>query len=570
MHRNTKRLVSGLLAAAFGLLVLPRAAAEPWTYEVDAVMATYGVEYYPDVGFEDPRLQYRKDTTGTTDTAGTANAAAGAIAETYSMQDSGVAVYADNSNTTGTDDYTVVIPSELTFTESDSEKNLSISGTVQNHRILTIGVASENSYALKNADTKNYAVGYKVTLTDGTGITANDTGKTYTVETTDAAVNYSTAMKVTLDEDRSDAKVSGDYTDTLTFTMECTKKPTVTVRYESMDSTIAVTSGSALDGYPRTSVWENVSVEEVEVGKTYTYTNASYNDLEWENQTCEVTITADQTDYYADFLRKMYSLDLNTAVWVEEEGRYVNPHGQTSGSLNEQGWGRVQATINGKKRYNAVFDYYTAHPVGTKYQFELVELGTDYKVVGHGVNLDISKLQKGECTPLTGNIGDRISGSLDSSSVPYPSDTPRTNKTYGGVTVWIFVEKIDTATESSEAVDDATTLLPSWDDTTKPVVIDTSTADTVTAQEPAEKDTDSVAVLPMPDKTRPVAVEMPAADTAADTANTAKDADTTADTGKDTADAAEDPDTASEEEVLRIMDADEMLAEFALQDEDPV
>lgn len=56
MHRTTKRLASALLAAVLcAAAALPAGADyEPWTYEVDSVMGGYGVEYYSDVGFENP------------------------------------------------------------------------------------------------------------------------------------------------------------------------------------------------------------------------------------------------------------------------------------------------------------------------------------------------------------------------------------------------------------------------------------------------------------------------------------------------------------------------------------
>ena len=57
MHHKNIRALALALAAALCLLLVPTAAAdyEPWTYEVDDQMGSYGVDYYGDVGFNDPR-----------------------------------------------------------------------------------------------------------------------------------------------------------------------------------------------------------------------------------------------------------------------------------------------------------------------------------------------------------------------------------------------------------------------------------------------------------------------------------------------------------------------------------
>ena len=74
MH-HAKKHAAALAVAAALCLAVPAAAAdyEPWTYEVDDVMGTYGVEYYSDVGFEMP--QFGKKTSGSSTSTSTQSAA---------------------------------------------------------------------------------------------------------------------------------------------------------------------------------------------------------------------------------------------------------------------------------------------------------------------------------------------------------------------------------------------------------------------------------------------------------------------------------------------------------------
>ena len=544
MHRTTKRLASALLAAVLcAAAALPAGADyEPWTYEVDDLMGSYGVEYYGDVGFTDPtagRSAARSPASAgvSTQSAGTAGGVS-----TYSAAETGraVAAYADENAVTESEQntvtlenaYTVTIPAEVTVTD-ETPAELAVTGKLEKHCKLTIGVESDSNYRLKCTDNNQYYIDYTLT-----GFPT--TTKQFEYETTTDAETINRKLIVTLDENNRNDIVSGNYTDTLKFTFDCTLKPYAVIRYESKDTTQDVASNTEFEHH---SVWEANPEEEELTDETTTFWNKNTNELDdWREENQTVTLQAGQQKYEVDFHRKMYAFDLNVAFWDSDNNKYrpASSHSDagTIESIVLSNWGRANIVINGKNRTpNPVGDYYTGHAKSSEYSFELTKTGADYTILGYmeDVKSDDLPTTKDGVKQFDGTI----SGTITSNSEHTPSKDTGAYYTYY---LWIFVEQKDTST-SSMVGDDV--ILPSLDET-KPVVIEmpaTDLDDAADTKADTKKDT--------------------AADTTTDTTGTTKDTAKTDDTAKDTdtiSSIFDDPEQDITPDDLMITDADDMLA----------
>ena len=530
MHRNTKRLASALLAAALCLLLVPQAGAdyEPWTYEVDDVMSTYGVEYYADVGFENP--------TRTAD-----QTAADSAVSTYAADavpfalESGVAVYAEDgtnaANVTATSDYTVTIPAEVAFASDAAEgavQKLSIASTLQAYRKLTVAVKSTNTNKLLCNGSTSYAVPYTLQGLDEDNTVVFDSNSA-DVET------MSKDLTLTLGS-TANAAVSGDYTDTLVFTFDCVKKSTtVLIKYETMASTKNISSANVATNYPRVSVWETTTQEMMLTkGETYTFENKHKDEAnassQWENMEASFVYDGTATQCEVQFLRKMYQFDLNIALWDETEQKYKAVSAKQDDGrydIAATDWGGTYISVNGTQRYtNPVQDYYTGHPAGSSYKLSGITINSKYKLHGYLVNVKSSNFTgyaKDAPIAITNN---EMTGSMSGNDVV----TPHTDGTYGSTIVWLCIEKVDNTT-TTDGNDTGNTSGTGTDSTETTETTDTAAEDETTA------------LLPDVDTVKPVVVF--------DGPETTPASDTTPDD-------------------LRIMDADEMLAEFALQDAQPV
>lgn len=276
MHRKTKRLVSALLAAALCTAAALPAGAEPWTYEVDDVMGTYGVEYYADVGFENPTRTQDTAAQGTTgiSTYGTDAAQYAAVdsglgytttqlpggitlysptdtgISTYAMDtdfavESDVATYATNATKVEKKEsvdsvnysvYSVTIPADVTFDDENKVHTMTVTGTVYNYSSLSVAVKAGHATEATGVDTTinsslecgSYKIPYTLTLgqtqqgvssSNLNGATLEPVQWSDTIQATTSAVYFRKGLTVTM-EDTSNAVVSGDYKDILTFTME--------------------------------------------------------------------------------------------------------------------------------------------------------------------------------------------------------------------------------------------------------------------------------------------------------------------------------------------------------------
>ena len=103
--------------------------------------------------------------------------------------------------------YTISIPTTVAVDTATLQGTLSVTGTVQPYHKLDVAVTSTNNYQLTCG---SYEVPY--------AIADDNKNFTYSAETTENAFQKDITVKAT---DTSNATVSGEYTDTLTFTMSC-------------------------------------------------------------------------------------------------------------------------------------------------------------------------------------------------------------------------------------------------------------------------------------------------------------------------------------------------------------
>lgn len=376
-HRNI-RATALALAVALCLLLMPAAAAdyEPWTYEADDLMASYGVEYYDDVGFDDPRAGR------TTDSASSQSATGGA--STYSSDaGSAVAVQQAEKNATGVGDenYNVVIPAEVEIPQGADTAELDICGTVQPYYTLTVAVSSKD-YKLKAAENENYYIDYGVELTDGTNIEVAEDGKACTVEMDDEEKAFSTQIQVAL-KDKNNAMISSEYTDTLTFEFDCrqqVKSYIVEFYKESKNSTsFAEDKHGSFETKPvtktldllagSTTIWqlddlvENGVVDESERG--------FFEDTEYAIKAPASNKEAIKVYVY----RKLVCVDLNGMV-LQSDGTYKH-------NENLVYYGTIKLTVNGTGQHLNRNDYMQMHTLGSTIQVFDAVAKPGYKIVGY-------------------------------------------------------------------------------------------------------------------------------------------------------------------------------------------
>ena len=218
MHHKNIRALALALAAALCLLLVPTAAAdyEPWTYEVDDQMGSYGVDYYGDVGFNDPRAG--RNTTGSTSTPSTTSGVS-----TYSAEGAqAVAAYADENAETvsASGEYELVIPAEIEVTEGTTKKE--ITGKLGTYRRLSVQIVDKKERKLVCGDSGEYYIPYSVSFNNGQPLKVETDGDEKTFETN---------LDIKLDN-LENATVSGNYTDTVAFEITCTRKM-FTVTYKA-------------------------------------------------------------------------------------------------------------------------------------------------------------------------------------------------------------------------------------------------------------------------------------------------------------------------------------------------
>ena len=604
MHRTTKRLASALLAAVLcAAAALPAGADyEPWTYEVDDLMGSYGVEYYGDVGFTDPtagRSAARSPASAgvSTQSAGTSGGVSTQSAVTqpatggkavvvtgeqpadaaetpvnpeisvYSVD--GFNVYSAGEEYTG-EYFTVTIPAEVEVNTTTNKGTLSISSVLTKCSNLVITIASagidqENGKYYLTCETGTEQLEYK--MAHNAIVFSKDKDNT-------DEVKQSQNIDIRVVDEPT---VSGTYTDTLTFTITPREYTTDTTRHvltfdlntktdtaisddEVIISTTSkvITSGEEYgalptphrDGFDFEGWYTTTATNSTQV---YATTTAGNDDVtvyaHWKPHTLTIkyhndgadwiTWSADpQTDHYGAYLNKDVS-DYQGYELVRDSN---NNNVVTGLKLDTSGASAGDVTLVEIESYgeswtngaNGVFDVYRWKKGNTQAS------GTTWALYRGGsgkiseyYTLDSSDVKCTSAQVFAAYV-DRMEPGMNLLQRLKESDV-----VLDLYLVWPAGAK--TASES-----DADTLLPSWDETTKPVVIEmpaTDLDDAADTKADTKKDT--------------------AADTTDTTESTAK-ADTKADdTAKDTdtiGSIFDDPEQDITPDDLMITDADDMLA----------
>lgn len=137
--------------------------------------------------------------------------------------------------------YTVTIPSDVTVDSETGSGTLQISGSLHPYRELTIGINSENKFNLKSSDDENFTLAYTLSAETDIG-TFDSANNKLTYSTSDTQADIDTNLNVNVTENEETAKLSGDYTDRLTFTFSYRVKQ-YTITYEGNGGTTQDTKG---------------------------------------------------------------------------------------------------------------------------------------------------------------------------------------------------------------------------------------------------------------------------------------------------------------------------------------
>lgn len=568
MHRNTKRLAAALLAAVLcTAAAVPQAAAEPWTYEVDDVMASYGVEYYPDVGFENPRRTadegqsagsgtdtagsvdtYSGDTTKAVVSAPTA-ATHGVIA--YGDADDGISAYSDAGQTVAVDagtaagtghevsvystggfnvytatnntytdtDYTVTIPAEVPVNTTTNKGSFTITTKLKQCCNLAIQISSQTNGA--------FETGNKGKLTCDTQELPYKISDTKLVFWKNEDVEDETSDSYTVDIQVLDTTIiSGTYTDNLTFeltpqnyTNETTGKHLLTFDTNAGNDAVTISTHKKF-----VKNGEEYGMLPVPKRDFYTfagwYTAASGGEPvtdETRAGTADTTVYAHWTPHTLTIL---YHNDGAVLIYWGGNPTYKNrAYKGASYYYDGNGWiyltGSKVEGINTEITLQEIETYGEEFSNGKTGLFDAwrwkkyidgrqMEGGSYWTVKENGIQRDYGDREGWTVADCAKALGVLEDLKQDDVTVNlYPTWISDSN------TQWPKIEE----TSSQTGVDDMVILLPSLDETT-PVIVDVPTVDTA-ADEPAAT----------PDSTEPADIvpTAPAADAPADVPETTPD-----------------------------------------------
>lgn len=597
MHRNTKRLASALLAAALCLLLVPQAGAdyEPWTYEVDDVMSTYGVEYYADVGFENPTRTADQTAAGAGASGGISTYSTGAghraavqivpdgtevavqAADTGKAVDADISVYSAGGFTVysaGTKDisgdyYKVTIPTEVVVDTTTNKGTLSISSSLTMCSNLVVTIASASTVE-ENGTSKYY-----LTCEGGTEKLEYKMAHNAVVFSKDNTETGTVTQEQNIDiRVLGTPIVSGVYQDTLTFTMDPKEFTTDTTKHTLTFDANATSKTTITDDVVTISTKSKVITTGEEYGPLPTPHRDGFEFDGWYTQETGgeqvyATTVAEDADatVYAHWTPhkltiKYHNDGADKIQWevdpsVDRQGARLNQD-----QTDYQGYELIYQDDTKQKITGLKL---TSPSAGDVTLVEIEEYGGTFTNGPDGL-FNTSRWRKGSNYGLYGKWalssgGTALIGDGGNFETGIPSNSAQAIAAYvdkvadtsylqqlkeGDVVLDLYPvwSASKASADSDETADDTDILLPTWDEKT-PVVVDKTTTTDSTAD--AANEDETTALLPDVDTVKPVVVF----DGSTAAPETTPAADTTPDD-------------------LRIMDADEMLAEFALQDAQPV
>lgn len=461
--RQLPKKLTALLAAASLCLAAPVGALA----DTPSVLYTFAEEYQ--TALSEPLEITTFDDDGT------------ATAATVSTED-------NKTTVEETGYYTVTIPATVSVSGTDTSGNptqdFTLSGTLQPYRKLMITVETGTKDEKGNDCLKcgNATLAYTLTASNPTNLTLDNDKKEYSAKSDAEKKDFSANLSVKLDTD-ANPSVSGEYSDTLTFTMECQKTTTtIHVLYETVESTQGVTSGDEALGYPRNSKWEERDTIEVPPNELGTITSKTIANEDqslslWENKTAEVKYNEKddgyKNEYVARFYRKMCAIDLNGAVWDGQkyQSESKSEHAAANIYLDEK-----QITSGPVK------DFFTGYSCGMRYEFKDFVVDEEYELIGWTLGL-----------PETNELHTWTDGEEKIISDILPGEnngTPYTNKTYGAISVYLIVKAKDsTGTQGTTAAtpaEQSLTITDTMRDYFADLYPEDETTDTDAAAEDAE------------------------------------------------------------------------------------
>lgn len=303
----------------------------------------------------------------------------------------------DSTEVTEEGYYTVTIPATVSVSDASKAETFALSGKLQPYRKLTIDVSTAN-YANNSDHLKCGSATLPYTLSasssDSSLTITND--KSYTATTDSTAQDFSADLSVQL-ADGADPSVSGEYTDTLTFTMACEK---VTKAYTTVNVTREGMTGTTSGSYDLTP-GEKLTLEDLYNLGIVGHQEGD-NDGRWKYRWKEpdVTVPEDPNETFEIKLeRKQVYLNLNSLYYNPETRMYE----KSTNLLNNHGGegGKVMATVeiwvndeqvttkntNGTISTDHV-DIANTFAYGSSYEFKNIKVASGYKLVGYFVNTE--------------------------------------------------------------------------------------------------------------------------------------------------------------------------------------
>lgn len=423
-----------------------------------------------------------------------------------------------------------------TFTLNDAK-----SETIADHWIMHPYGSTFEMSNMKNGGTSgtaypNYEV-YGYWIRRGEPFITDDKDNIVTFGATDTKSTGKQLIDSTYRYTTKNSNYLGDYVESVYIIL---RPYTVKIKYETMASTKAISSGSTHKRHSDFPETGNEVIKGIawDADGTYTWTNKKYTDETNYWKDAEYTITKEydtdgytEYDYTIEVLRKMYALDLNVALRTPNgSGGYTY---KTFGSKNANdeevsnvaSWGQIDIKVNNKSVATGTHDHFTGYPYGSTFNFSDLDVYSPYEIVGYTLNKANNELHSYDY---------EITGTLDYKTAEHNVTINIDTEVTDQVIVWIIVER---NTTSDEIIGDDEIITPATTTPTTPATDDTIASDTddVTDDDSAA-DTDDTPTTPGDD-------DDIAPDDTGDTTDTSSDADAAddADTDTDDTEPADDP-----------------------------
>lgn len=352
--------------------------------------------------------------------------------------------------------YTVTIPAELRIDPDSKSGKMTVQADLDAYTEIEVQVDSVNDYVLKNADDEQ-----KYNLT-GYGLVSNTL--TYSTVESKKSELLTTDLTAMLDVGNAAPKYAGEYSDTLNFTIELTKrKYTFHLMYEDIYGNFTDTADALYtkdDDGANSNEDENVyAALEPDTTEPWTRPRPDSEKYKWQVTTC--ALEQGRYVYTVKVYRQWHYLDVNGTVY-DKNGKYIYGMGNTTGLGLVEVYLNDSPTPEVTSRGTQVDDYWAVHRYGTKYTIKFYSGSDGQKYTAknsEGVILAeeaVYKYNGMEITNDTRTTGESITGVLTGKSANNSENPDTVSKYPRKDSIVVKFKAVESSTETETTTDQTT------------------------------------------------------------------------------------------------------------------